>query len=51
MTTYQADNILAEIREMFDNDDLNKKDLEYVAAAVEGMGEDYTPYDRSVEDY
>ena len=41
MTMYEADSILGEIREMIDNDDLNKKDLEYISAATEGMAEDY----------
>ena len=50
MTMYEADSILGEIREMIDNDDLNKKDLEYISAATEGMAEDYIPYDRSVEE-
>ena len=41
MTTYQADNILGEIRDKMEDGDLNRKDLEYISAATEGMAEDY----------
>ena len=38
---YQADNILGEIRDKMEDGDLNRKDLEYISAATEGMAEDY----------
>ena len=41
MTMYQADNILGEIRDKMEDGDLNRKDLEYISAATEGMAEDY----------
>ena len=41
MTINQADNILGEIRDKMENGDLNKKDLEYISDATEGMAEDY----------
>ena len=41
MTMQQADSIIQEIREMIENDDLEKDDLKYIRDVVRGYIQDY----------